>query len=116
MVRTLAFLVALWGLVALPALCEGGLFSDCCENACPNGTDPGQPCECPPCVEVCNASAVLPKQPAGLNPAIQVAQPAVTIAAAASECAPASDAWSGAFNRTPDDNLPYPVSDRPLLL
>ncbi len=115
MMRIALLITAAWGLWAMPVLCESGMLEDCCGQTCPDGEDSG--CECPGCVELCNAHATKPDgaseacvTKAGMLLAVLPAHADTTVSS--DQITFDEPAWLLSLRA----NLPYPESDRPLLL
>ena len=139
--RTLALLPVVWSFVGVPTLCRAGFLVECCAPAaplhteshgnpdecpdkcpghepheCPDGTESPEPRDCGSCAEACNA--VSPHQKTVANEEL-TSTPATTVAtprAYASRDASPSHALPDIFDGWPRKYLPYPVSDRPLLI
>lgn len=128
MMRLVLLTTAVWGLWAMPVLCEGGIWTACCMQACPENQDDacdgqGCPderdsdCDCPSCVELCNAHVTKP-----IGSAQVLGFSAGNLAAVLSPLndGHASGDQFGLTNRSSVRlccvRLPYPSSDRPLLL
>lgn len=113
--RILLLLTAVWGLWASPVLCESGLLKACCEQS--SSEDCETDCECDGCVELCNARVTKPSSGSEL-PDLSAAHLVATLPPFAS--AYADGQWSGFLDRAAtglwNTNLPFPVSDRPLLV
>ena len=135
--RILALLTAVWGLVGMPALCRAGVLLDCCAptheaeetsqdcpDECPKSCpdeypDDTKSCDerdCSSCADICN-SVFLTSGKMGSEDAEITCVPAIPTPATLADGLPsARSASHDAFNRWPRKNLPFPISDRPLLL
>ncbi len=116
MMRMLATLIVSWGLIGVPALCQGGILVECCEDACPGESEPSEPCQCSSCLELCNAAVSHTEQSSGSNiernvSPMDAAIPPVMIWR--ENVREGSTAWLAYLIR---EHLPYPVPDRPLLV
>lgn len=116
MIRMLVILTAVWGFVTLPALCPAGILSDCCEDA--RSESPDQGCDCDTCAEVCGTLCVGPGARAcdQLQSVFPHAQPADLHLPVDAEFPPLSVAGLATSHSDHDPNLPFPISDRPLLI
>ncbi len=115
--RYVLVITAFGGLWVMPALCESGILTVCCEQRCPQSDDTDGDCECSNCVDLCNAVVTRPPRAVTLAFAefktLPVTLPATSVMSLAdwqlakskSSCAP-----------PPRIKLPYAASDRPLLL
>ena len=109
--RVVLILIALWGFVGVPALCEGGLLVDCCDEACPGQEDEGQECECSICLEVCEAVALVTDDSTTVDFTVAVIQhddPLNVFCADKSSYSPEPGGVSL--------KIPFHDSDRPLLI
>lgn len=128
MMRFVLLITAIWGLWAMPVLCEGGIWTACCAQTCPENQDDdcdeqGCPderdsdCDCPICVELCNARVTKPTGGTEV-PVVSASSPWAILPASSDEDASGEyfvlRARSGVSLRRV--NLPYAPSDRPLLL
>ena len=120
--RIVLLITAVWGLWVMPVLCEGGIWTECGAQTCPVNQDDdcdeqGCPderdsdCDCPHCVELCNARVTKPTANAEL-PGVSDGNPAAILPPLNDQFA-LSDRSSV---RLCCVHLPYPSSDRPLLL
>ncbi|MHC4697755.1 MAG: hypothetical protein ACYTFA_13555 [Planctomycetota bacterium] len=125
----------------MPALCRAGVLVQCCApthraekesrgcpDGCPNGcpdqlpdkgpgdTDPSDKGDCSSCADVCNLVSLDPQKTAGKDFENTVAPVVPTTEARTSGLPSAPYAFPGFFNRWPYENLPFPASDRPLLI
>ncbi len=128
MMRFVLLITAVWGLWAMPVLCEGGIWTACCVQTCPENQDDdcgeqGCPderdsdCDCPSCVELCNAQVTKPTGGAEV-PGVSASNSAAILPPLNAGDAPGDQL---ALNdrssvRLRCVHLPYPSSDRPLLL
>jgi len=139
--RFVALLVTHWALIAVPALCRAGLLVDCCaavdtqkrdSAACPSGcpnrcsTDEPSPSpvdqqrpegrDCSACAEACNSVAVVADRTGGADLPTDLMPTAWADLVRDDGPAPALHVRA----RVPDHQtriaLPFPISDRPLLL
>ena len=126
--RIVLLITAVWGLSVMPVLCESGVSTKCCgqsapasqasdchEEDCPTQRD--SDCDCPGCVELCNAQVTKPSSSTEA-PEFWASGPAAMLPPVSDQydsgrslmmSAP-SITWQLRFN------LPYPASDRPLLI
>ncbi len=139
--RILGLLAAVWGLVGTPALCRAGVLGECCvpthhaeeeshgcPDECPNGCPDEFPDKCPDdtgssddrdcssCADICNSVSLTAGKADSENVELTLVPLVPMTAALASGLATVRYAWPDAFNGRLGENLPFPVSDRPLLL
>jgi hypothetical protein len=114
--RLLATLIVSWGLIGVPALCQGGILVECCEDACPDEGESSRPCECSACIAMCNA--VVSHKDQVSNPSLErnVAQVDIAPNPISAWREPAQQGWPTRYTRQQRKNLPYPIPDRPLLV
>lgn len=126
--RILMLFTAVWGLWAIPVLCQSGVWAGCCgqsapecqetdcdEQGCPDERD--SDCNCPGCLEVCNAHVTKQSGHADI-PVVSAASPVAipplpgveNVLADHFVLTEPSAYWHCRFK------LPYAPSDRPLLL
>ncbi|MCH8243335.1 MAG: hypothetical protein IH897_12110 [Planctomycetes bacterium] len=135
--RIVTLLGAIWALVGAPSLCRAGVLVECClpahradeeSHGCPNGcpdkspektpadTDTSNERDCSTCADVCKSMSLAPEKMAGQDLA-NSAGPVVATTAALTDGRPSSlDVWPDECKRWPREKLPYPTSDRPLLI
>ncbi|MCH8147785.1 MAG: hypothetical protein IH987_07300 [Planctomycetes bacterium] len=139
--RIVTVLVATWSLVGAPLLCTVGVLVECCRpahradeesNGCPDDcphrcpdespedtpgdTDTSNERDCSSCADVCSSMSLPPEKMAG-GELQNTPAPAVATTAALADVLPSSlDALPGECKRMPRQKLPYPTSDRPLLI
>lgn len=138
MIRLIVVITAFWGLWGLPVLCQSGVLSACCEHMCASGGDEecdrdheetcsdsenthsekaDSVCECAACDQMCGAQVTKPSPP----PNVRLAE-LNNVSAAGLAGSVANAAGAGSLNDVPSSartlwlKLPYPMSDRPLLL
>jgi hypothetical protein len=141
LMRILALLVAVWVLVAMPALCRGGVLVACCApthdaeetsqgcpDGCPNSCPDESADECPDdtrssderdcssCADICHSVSLTPGKPGSKAVEITFVPAVPATEALAGGLLSVRYAWPDAFDRRPRENLPFPASDRPLLL
>ena len=139
--RILALLAAVWGLVGVPALCRAGVLVECCApthpadkdrhgcpDECPNGCHDELPDKCPgdtgssderdcsSCADICNSVTLPTGKLGGEDVEITLAPVVPTTEALGSSLPSVRYASPDVFNRWPHENLPFPTSDRPLLI
>lgn len=116
MIRVLVIFTGVWGFVVLPALCPAGILSDCCEDA--RSDSPDQECGCDACAAVCGTLCVGPEARAcdQLQSESPHAQPVDLYLPADAESLPLYVTSLATGNLDHDLNLPFPISDRPLLI
>ena len=111
----LILIVGVCGLWLTPVPCDGGLIIECCEETGTETHEDG--CECPGCVQLCDAQATKPAKAKKV-----IGGSAKTIAAV---LIPFSDESNYGRQLVRRDllrlllsrvHLPFPPSDRPLLL
>ncbi len=139
--RILVLLVAVWGLVGMPAFCRAGVLVECCvlmhraeeeshgcpdecpndcpgelPNKCPGDTGSSDERGCSSCADICR-SVFLPTGKPGCGDAETTLAPVVpTTEALTSELPLLRYASRDVFYQWPHENLPFPTSDRPLLI
>ncbi len=115
MMRVVLLIVGVWGLWVMPVLCDGGLVAECCEEAGSETHDAG--CECPGCVQLCDAQVTKPAEADKVTGGSAKSVVAVLISTSdESVCGGrlvVPDLLRVSLNRV---RLPFPPSDRPLLL
>ena len=139
--RILALLVAVWGLVGMPALCRAGVLVECCvpthhadedpdgcPDECPNGcpdefpgkcpddTDSPDERDCSSCADICNSISLPTGRPGCEDAEITLVPVVPTTEAPASGLLSVPYASPDVLSRWPHENLPFPISDRPLLI
>jgi hypothetical protein len=139
--RILTLLAAVWGLVGMPALCRAGVLVDCCApthhpeeaapgcpEACPkgcpgespdqdaDGTGSSDQRDCSSCADICKSVSWAPKKTAGVDFANTVTPVVATTATLATGPPSAPYISLGVSHGWPYQDLPFPISDRPLLL
>lgn len=102
-------LFALCGFIAVPTLCKGGIWTDCCEEACSEQEDEGQGCECLICLEVCEAVAIVAGYSSTLDFPIAVIERHDSFTAIAARASSHFTTLGGASLK-----IPFHDSDRPL--
>lgn len=139
--RIVTLLAAIWALVGAPSLCRAGVLVECCLPAhhadeesrgcpddCPNGCPDESPEEtpadtgtsnerdCSSCADVCKSMFLAPEKMAGED-LENAPAPVVATTAALTDGFPSTpDASPDECKRWPREKLPYPTSDRPLLI
>ena len=136
--RILALVAVVWSFVGMPMLCRAGVLVECCDSGvpargkshdtpvqrpckcpnekCPENTGPSEPRDCDSCTESCNGVSPHSKHTDDDDLAITlVAAPAAT-QALADERLPHRYRSHDASAEQLLEHLPYPVSDRPLLI
>ena len=139
--RILALLATIWGLVGMPALCRAGVLVDCCvlthhageesrgcPDECPSGCPDESPDKCPDdtessderdcssCADICNSVCLPTGKQGSADMEITLAPVVATTGALAGGLPSVRYASPDAFTQRPRENLPFPTSDRPLLL
>lgn len=125
MMRVALLLTAVWGFWVMPVLCESGMWTECCAQTCPESQDddcgerscpePAPDCDCTSCVELCNARVTKPT--AGVEIPAVAANPLAILSLPGDERTGDPLASSARSRmRCCCTHLPYPPSDRPLLL
>ncbi len=117
MMRYVLVITAFWGLWVMPALCESGTLTACCEQRSPQSDDTGGECECSNCVDLCNAVVTRPPRGVTLTFAefkiLPVTLPSTSVMSLADGHLAQSKSL---YVPPPRIKLPYAASDRPLLL
>ncbi len=139
--RIIALIAVAWSLVGMPMLCRAGILVECCASGvparekphdapdeCPNkcpddncekwpdDTGPSEPRDCNSCSEACNVVSPHSKQTSDNDIAIMF------VAAIAVTQVPGDKyLWHQHCSRDANaeqlkENIPFPVSDRPLLI
>ncbi len=141
LMRSLACAIAVWGLVGMPALCRAGVLADCCEpthhaedtshgcpDECPNNCPDESPDKCPDdtrssdgrdcssCADICNSVCLTTGKLGSEGIEITFAPVVPTAEALAGGLPSIPHVAPDVVDRWPRENLPFPISDRPLLL
>ena len=139
--RVFALIVVVWSFVGMPTLCRAGVLVECCAlgvpghekpndapdecaNKCscdnrdkyPDDTESSEPRDCDSCTESCNVVSPYSKQ--ADRAYFAAARVAVTAAAQAfaEGCLPHANRSRDMSAAQLPEHIPYPVSDRPLLI
>ena len=135
--KIVTLLAAIWALVGAPSLCRAGVLVECCLPAhhadeeshgcpddCPNGCPDESPDEtpadtgtsnerdCSSCADVCKSMSLAPEKMAGED----FESTPAPVVAATDGCPSSVDASPGECKRWLRERLPFPTSDRPLLI
>jgi hypothetical protein len=114
--RLVATLIVSWGLIGVPALCQGGILVDCCEDACPDEGESSQPCECSECIALCNVAVSHNDQVSDPNLERDVVNVDIDATPASAWHEPAPQGWPTCQPCQQRMNIPYPIPVRPLLV
>ena len=139
--RVLALLAAIWGLGGVSVLCRAGVLVECCvptqhaeetshgcPDECPNSCPDESPDKCPDdtrssderdcssCADICNSVSLTTGKLGSEDVEITLAPVVPTTEALSCGLPSVRYASPDGFNRRPRENLPFPTSDRPLLL
>lgn len=125
----------------MPALCRGGVLVECCvptqraeetsngcpdeypnscpdesPDKCPDETRSSEERDCSSCADICNSVSLTTGKLGSEDVEIILAPVVPTTEALAGGRPLVRDASADAFNGRPRETLPFPTSDRPLLL
>jgi hypothetical protein len=114
--RLLPALIVSWGLIGVPALCQGGVLVECCEDACPDEGESSQPCECSACIALCNAAVSHKDQVSKSSLERNVVQVDIAPSFISAWREPAQQGWPTCYAFRQRMNIPYPIPVRPRLV
>ncbi len=143
--RTLSLVAVAWSFVGMPVLCRAGILVECCTSGvpahekslgaqdgcpskcpnkcpdnnrekCPDDPESSEPRDCDSCAETCNVVSPHSKQADRDHFAVTLVAASAAAQALAEQCPPhpycSRDMSAEQFH----EHMPYPVSDRPLLI
>lgn len=114
MTRSFMLITAVWGLWAMPVLCASGMLDECCEHRCAD--EEHDECECSECVGLCNARVTKPNADPSTSEVESVFQATLSSGTHSIELVTTPNYYARAWLHPPRITLPFPPSDRPLLL
>ena len=114
MTRSFMLITAVWGLWAMPVLCASGMLDECCEHRC--SEEEHDDCDCSECVGLCNARVTKPDTDSGASGVNIVLHATRATSRDSIGLVISSNYDAMAWLHPPRITLPFPPSDRPLLL